>query len=401
MSFKSRSAIQRRGVESLAALRSPQAALSQDAARNVIGEAREFGLGLRDFLNLAIDVRGSEHSERYMDAGKPLSGYEAALAFLQLPLADNIDQGIVLEAASDTFQTYPGTRMLFPQVMDDIVQWRYRQPLFETTGSIVAQSRTISGVELVTTVVPDAEGDYQNNVPVAELGRVPVKTIRSTEQSVRFFKHGGGLRISYEFQRRARLDLFTPFQARMARETEMSKVAHLIMLLINGDGVNPAAPVVNQSAMVTSVGGPAPTNGKISWHGLMAWFVQRAKAGTPVNTVVGNWDAYIQWLLMFAIPTSNLNRTDADNLAATGFQVGAGVPILNGTVNFAIGSSVPGGQLIGLSKEDTAEELIEAGSQIDESERAIQNQSITYVKTENSGYKLIFPDTRSIYNYNG
>jgi hypothetical protein len=54
---------------------------------------------------------------------------------------------------------------------------------------------------------------------------------------------------------------------------------------------------------------------------------------------------------------------------------------------------------MGLSRGDTLEELVEAGSNIDESERAIQNQSITYVKSENAGYKLAFGDTRSIYNY--
>jgi hypothetical protein len=42
---------------------------------------------------------------------------------------------------------------------------------------------------------------------------------------------------------------------------------------------------------------------------------------------------------------------------------------------------------------------VEAGSTINESERAILNQSITYVKTLNAGYKLAFGDTRSIFNY--
>jgi len=101
---------------------------------------------------------------------------------------------------------------------------------------------------------------------------------------------------------------------------------------------------------------------------------------------------------MFAIPTTHNATTDAEMLARTGFQIG-GVPILNGAVNFALSSGVPAGRLIGLSKGDTLEELIEAGSNIEESERAIQNQSITFVKTENSGYKLAFPDTRSIYNW--
>lgn len=385
--------VKRRGVETLASLRSEQSHDSAMAGRALIAEARDFGLNIRDFLDLAIDVPASTEAERYQTSNGFLSGYEAALASLNLPVKDDFQRGIVLEAASDTFQTFPGTRAMFPEVVDDLVRWKYRQEQLENAAAIVSQSRTINGVEMITTVVDDKESDYQVVAPVAELGRVPVKTIRTTQQSVGIFKHGGGYRVSYEFVRRARLDLLTPFQNRMARETERSKVWLATSVLINGDGVNGAAPVVNQSTF-----DGATVDSKLHYRGLLGWFLARAKAGTPIDTVVGNWDAYLEWLLMFAIPTSDQNVTEANKLARTGFQIG-GVPILTGVINFALSSAVPDGRLIGFSKGDTLEELIEAGSSIDESERAIQNQSITYVKTENAGYKLSFGDTRSVYNY--
>lgn len=394
MSTRSLSQVKRRGVETLASLRSEATHDSAQAGRALLAEARDFGLNLRDFLDLAIDVPGSEKPERFRDSQGFLTGYEAALATLGLPVKDDFTRGIVLEAASDTFQTYPGTRALFPAVVDDLVRYNYRQEQLENTAAFIAQSRTISGVEMISTVVNDTEDDYQVVRAVAELGRIPVKTIRSSEQAVKIFKHGGGYRISYEFQRRARLDLLTPFQNRMARETERSKVWTATNVLINGDGVNAAAPVVTQS----TYDGGATVDNKLHYRGLLGWFLARARAGTPVDTVVGNWDAYLEWLLMFAIPTGNNTTTDANLLAKTGFQIG-GVPILTGVVNFALSSGVPDGRLIGLSKGDTLEELVEAGSNIEESERAIQNQSITFVKTENAGYKLAFGDTRSNYNF--
>lgn len=381
--------VQRRGAEALANLRSEDQATSVGTAQRLIAEAKSFGLNMKDYLDLAIDGRLSENPAQYAD----MTGYEVALAALNLPVRDDFANGVVLDAASDTFQMFPGTRSLFPQVVDDMVQWRYRQDQMETTSAFVAQSRTISGTELLTQVVEDKAEDYQNFAAVAELGRIPVKTIRMAENSVKFWKHGGGIRFSYEFQRRVRLDLLTPYQVRSARELERSKVAVATQLLINGDSVNPAATVVNQSTLDS-----AATNGQISWKGLMAWLVARAKAGTPVDTVIGNWDAYLQWLLMFSIPTSGMTRTDGDNLAAVGFT--ANVPKLaQGPVNFALSSAAPAGQLIGISKGDTLEELIEANSDIEESERAVVNQSVTYYKTQNSGYKLAFPDTRSIYNF--
>ena len=66
---------------------------------------------------------------------------------------------------------------------------------------------------------------------------------------------------------------------------------------------------------------------------------------------------------------------------------------------FVLSSSAPANKLIGYTRGETLEELVEANSMIEESERAIQNQSITFVRTENTGYKLAFGDTRSIYNF--
>lgn len=394
MATKPLNQIKRRGVDALNAIRADSPHESAQAGLRLVAEAKEYGLGMRDFLDLAINVHESENAGQFRDAdGNYLSGYEAALATLNLPVQEDFSRGIVLEAASDTFQTFPGSRAVFPEVVDDLVKWKYRQEQLENTAALVSQTRTINGVELITTVVDDKEADYQVVAAVAELGRVPVKTIRMSSNSVTIFKHGGGIRMSYEFQRRARLDLLTPFQVRMARETERSKVLTATNVLINGDGVNPAAPVVTQSSFDS-----AAVDNKIHYKGLLGWFLARAKTGAPIDTVAGNWDSYLEWLLMFALPTTANNTTDANLLARTGFQIG-GVPILNGNVNFVLSSGVPDGRLIGFSKGDTLEELVEAGSNIEESERAIQNQSITFVKTENSGYKLAFPDTRSIYNW--
>lgn len=386
--------VQRRGVETLQVLLNETASESKAAAERLINEAKNFGLNLRDFLTLAIDPSQSEHSDRYRDADGFLNGYEAALSFLNLPVRDDFAQGVVLDAASDTFQTYAGTRALFPEVVDDMVRWKYRQSQLESTASMVSQSRTISGNEMISTVVDDKQEDYQTTRAVAELGRVPVRTIRTSQQSVAIYKHGGGLRYSYEFGRRARLDLMTPYFVRMLREAEMSKVAAATALLVNGDGVNPAATVVTQKSLNAN-----HTAGKIDRYGLLKWLIGRAKAGTPVDTVVGNYDAYLEWLMLLTMPVAgHQGKTEGELLASQGVQLG-GIPLLQAVANFALSAEAPEGQLIGLSKGDTMEELIEAGSDIEESERSIANQSVTVVKTTNAGYKMNFGDTRSIYDF--
>lgn len=369
------------------------------AGKQLISSARSYGLEMRDYLRLAIDPTKSENRDNF----DGLNGYEAALKYLNLPIGDDFDSGVVLDLASDTFQYSPGTRALFPEVVDDLIRSTSRQVDFETLPSLVASSRTINGVEMISTVINDEDAeDFKVVGPVTEFGRFRIGSIATSEKRVKMYKIGGGYRTSYEFQRRSRLDLLTPYAARMMRELELSKVGVATELLVNGDTVNPAAEVVAQSSFDGKVAGlPNATPGRIAYGNLMQWFVARAKAGVPIDTVVGNWDSYIQWLFMFALPlqgNSGQDRTAAEALAATGFRIG-GVPILNGQINFVLSTTAPAGQLIGMRKGETLEQLTEAGSLINESERAIETQSITYVKSEVSGFRLVFGDTREVYDY--
>ena len=392
--------IERKAPEKvLEALLSDNQEASRAAGLQLIHEAKAAGLNLRDYLMVKINPRLDEKAgERYaVGDGSFLNGYEASLAYLNLPVRDDMENGVLLRAASDTFATFPGVRAIFPEVIDDMVRYKYKQTQFETVESIVGNSRTIDQPEMLSTVVDDKQTDYQADASIAEMARIPVSTIRASEQTVRIWKHGRGYRTSYEFARRASLDMLTPYAARAQRELEISKVAAATDALVNGDGLQPAAPVVSQSSFNPSAGENATAN-KLSYKHLAAWLVSRARAGYPVDTVVGNWDTYLDWLFLFAVPATDKVETDAETMARAGFMVG-GVPIVNGTVNFALSSTAPDHRLVGFSKADTVEELVEAGSLIEESERSAANQTISYYRTENSGYRVVFGDTRSVYNF--
>ena len=385
----------------LAKLRSDSSIKSTEAGQKLLAAARNHGLDLRDYLTLKIDPKISSEAAKY--AG--LDGYEASLAFLNLPIKNDFKNGVVLQAASETFQTFSGTRALFPPVIDDMLKWAWRQDVIEKVDPILANSRTINGVEMISTVVDDAttgEANAQTTGLISEGSRIPVKSIRTSEQSVKIYKHGSGIRTTYEFNRRASLDILTPYAGRVQREKERSKMKAAVSMLINGDGLagHAASGVIAQSSYNTPVGGAASTNGVVSWRHLLYWLVQRAKAGVPVDTVVGNWDAYFQWASLFAIKDSSAGNTAAENLSKAGFTIG-GVPLITGAPRFAISSDMTANHLLGLSKVDTMEELVEAGSLIDESERSIINQTVTYIRTENTGYLLVFGDTRSTFNFGG
>lgn len=371
-------------------LRAESEGQSKEAGLRLVREAASFGLTVRDYLTLAIDPNAGEKTF------VGLNGYEAALAHLNLPFKDAYELGVTLQAAGETFQRFPGTRAMFPEVIDDMLRWANRQQQIENVAALVSNSRTIAGTELISTVVNDDSAE-RTTATIAEGARIPIRSIRTSQTSVGIFKHGSGYRTTYEFNRRARLDILTPFANRVARELEMSKVKAATGILVNGDTVNAAAPVVAQS---TLAGYDSGASGQLQYKAMLTWLVNQAKAGTPVDTIVGNFDAYLAFLWLF-LPVTAKGPSDADLAAARG--VGPTFNLskfgFDTNVNFAISSTAPASKLIGYVKGETLEELVEAGSQIAESEQSIQNQVVTYVRTESTGYKLAFGDTRSILNY--
>ncbi|WKV22012.1 major head protein [Achromobacter phage 2-1] len=377
--------------DALVGLKADSTGESVHAGQKLVQRAKDVGLNLRDYLVLAIDPRMSKADDARKYEG--LNGYEAALAHLNLPVRNDLEQGVILQAASETFQTYPGTRAMFPEVMDDVLRWKNRQDQLETVGPLIAQSRTINGAEMISTFVED-DSDQRGTYSVSELGRIPVRSLRTTQQAVGMFKHGSGYRTSYEFNRRASLDIMTPFAARVARELEISKVRAATSILINGDGVNAPAPVV----AISSFDGVVADGLSKNYKALAKWLMQAAKEGRPIDTIIGNYDIFVDLLFMFQ-PTLYGTTTDIEKLVAAGTpKINTNIPLLNQSVNFQLSSTVPEGQLVGYTKAETLEELLEAGSNISENERSIVNQAITYVRSENTGYRLVFGDTRSILN---
>ena len=375
------------------ALKSDNARDSLEAGTALLTSAKEYGINVADYLRLKVQPEGVA-----LEAG--LDGYEAAKLHLGLPTKDDYRNGITMQAAADSFASYRGVRALFPEVIDDVVQWKYRQTEFETPEALISQSRTINGTELITTVVQDSEEDYERYGMVAEGARVPVWSIKASDQSVKIFKFGIGLEWTYEFQRRASLDLISPYALRAERQTKRAMAGTAYSLIVNGDAVHGAAPVRNASDVETDnnldVGAVAA--GKINWEILTAWLVERAKAGAPIDTVAGNWDMFLQWKLMFAKATEQEGFTQVEALQRAGVGVARENPGLDLNLKFALVSSATANQLVGFSQADTVEELVENGSDIEESERMMQNQKVNLYSTKNCGYRLIFGDTRSVLN---
>lgn len=360
---------------------------SAENGKKLVQMARDAGLSVRDYLILAVDVRSGKHAEANQAAG--LNGYEAALSHLNLPFGNDFEQGVVLQAASDTFATYAGTRAMFPEVLDDMLKQLGRMDQIENIAALVSQSRTINGVEMISTVMEDTAGE-DGTFTIAEGGKIPVRAVRTSQNSVRMYKHGSGYEFTYEFNRRASLDIITPFAARVARRLELSKVAAATAVLINGDGVNPAATPADLATYGADFLGGKTL--KDNYRALAKFIMAKWKEGYPIDTIACNFDLYVEMMFMFA-QTNIGTASDIQNLAASGAP-SINLPVMNGAINVVLSSTIPDGFFVAFVKSETLEELVEAGSIIAESERSITTQVVTYVRSENTGYKLSFPDTR-------
>ena len=157
----------------LAGLRDDNPSKSKEASAKLVAMAKDSGLSLKDYLTLAIDTTQSEKPQRF----EGLNGFEAALLELNLPFRQDLENGVLLQAAADTFQKYPGTRAMFPEVIDTMVRWKNRQDQIEKVEPLVAQSRTISGTEMISTVVEDSP-EARQTFSIAEFGNIPDLPLR-------------------------------------------------------------------------------------------------------------------------------------------------------------------------------------------------------------------------------
>jgi hypothetical protein len=363
---------------------------SKENGMALVKEAASFGLNLRDYLTLSVDTKGGE------DKWKGYNGYEAIKVALNLPHANDFEAGITLQAAANTFNTYAGTRAMFPEVIDDMLKFKTLQDnKVENIASIVGQSRTVSQREMISTYYEDdlADGSV-DTFTIAELGKIPVRSVRTSQSSVNFGKRGSGIELSYEFTREASLDIIAPFAARIARALEKSKVAAATSILINGDGVNAAAEVQAFSSFGATGGVISAAN----YKALAKFLMSNANNGYVFDTFVVNFDMYVE-LMFMSQPVVGAGLSTVDFMQNKGTPaISTTLPFMNGMVNVVLSSSVPAGKIIAMTKAECIEELVMAGGNISESERSITNQSITYVKTEETGYKLAVPKARVVLN---
>jgi hypothetical protein len=332
--------------------------------------------------------------------GSGLNGYEVALAHLGLPVKNDMDEGILLQAAGETFQFRPALARSSRKSSTTSSSGSTARARSRTSTGMLANSRGTNGVELITKVIDDKAEDYQQTGVIAEGARIPIRSLKTDQKSVTFHKFGGGYEFTYEFERRVSLDVVTPYANRIEREVQIGQV---------GDRHRP--PDQRRRRQRRRGGdqrfGPrgddhrqrAVAAGRMNWEIFLRGSspaLRQASRSTPSSATT---TCTFEWERMFATPTRLQRRPDdGRDPREGGCPDRDREPAVQPARELRGLLGAPASKLVGFIKGETVEELVENGSDIEESVRAIENQKVRYVKTKNHGYRLVFADTRNILN---
>ena len=223
---------------------------------------------------------------------------------------------------------------------------------------------------------------------VGESAEIPMANLATSARSIRLKKYGRGMRTSYEALRRMRVDRFAWWIRWMAVQSEVDKVAAALTVLVSGDGNSGTA--ATEIDMTDLDSGATP--GTLS---LRAWLNFRLQFAPPysITTALMTQATALQLILM-NVGTANLP------LAGYSFNgVGNQLTPINATadaIRYGWTSEAPTAKIVGFDARAALEQVVEIGSEIQETERFITNQTQVVTMTENNGFAILDPASAKI-----
>jgi hypothetical protein len=227
-------------------------------------------------------------------------------------------------------------------------------------------------------------------VRVSEFSEVPGAKLIGGDRTIKLYKYGRKLTMSYEQMRRMRIDQVAMHIQRLAVQAEIDKLATILDVIVNGDGnANTAATSYNLTALDS---GTTANNLTVT-----AWLSFKAKFQNPylVDTVLG------QELPIIKLQVLNMGSANIPLVFMPAGQYGSLRPInpqLASGQAYGITSDAPASKLVGIDTRFSIEQITEVGATIQEVTRFITNQTEALVMTETEGYRVLDANANKILN---
>lgn len=257
-------------------------------------------------------------------------------------------------------------------------------------SELVALTTPIDGDAFRAYYINDTAGE-RRMVRVGEAAEVPKVTITGSDQTIRLYKYGRTLDVSYESLRRMTIDKVAYFIQRLAVQAESDKVATVLDVIVNGDGnAGTGATSFNLTTL-----DPAATIGTLT---LKAWLAFKLKYGTPymLTTALTREDVALQ-LLLLSSGTANVPLVSIQG--ASGFggfrQIN---PNLDSVPGLGWTTDAPASSIVGIDSRMGIERAVEIGANIQEVERFTTRQTQALTMTEVEGYAVMDKNAGKVLN---
>ena len=305
-------------------------------------------------------------SENYI--GTSLEGLDAFSR--QLKRYDIRVSGRGSDCVEKFFQT-SNSAALFPEYVSRAV--RQGMERADILPNLVATVTDIEGMDY-RSIVSAPTNDEKSLKIVGEGAQIPQTTVRTRENLVKLHKRGRMLVASYEALRFQRLDLFSVTLGQIGAYIARAQLGDAIGVLLNGDGNNNAAAVVNVN-----------TAGTLTYADLVKLWANMAPY--ELNTLLAP-TAQMQSIL--ALPQMQ------DAKAGLDFQgTGKMITPLGATLLHA--PEMTAGIIIGLDK-NCALEMVQAGGVVTDFDKLIDRQLERAAITCTAGFAKIFTEASKALN---
>ncbi len=285
----------------------------------------------------------------------------------------------------------PPSQILFPEFISRVA----RQALITNTdynvNDLLATTRTINSstykeLWIDTTAGQSDQPDYDkySMCRVGEFGTFPRVQIKWEESAKSVFKRGVQIDMSYEFQREASMDILSIVIQRIMLSQSMSLFKKALDKIFTG------ATVVESSSLDS-----ASTGGKLTYEAWIKWTASFAPYAP--STYYMSLDTAVKVLMMEKpnVDPVALMAALKQGPVTQSIQVGRGLwkdvtifPLTDGTL--------PDDFILTFDKNYAAERIIQAGTDLQETERIITQQFDSVVISIADEISLIFEDARFV-----
>lgn len=280
------------------------------------------------------------------------------------------------DVVSKFYQTFESS-ILFPEFIDRTVREGMEEG--NILKDIVGTSRKIDAMSYTALYVDDFNEEDIELDDIAEGAEFPETTINLRKQNTQFYKRGRALKISYEALKLASIDVFRLHLRKIGVGIGKQQLRDALYILINGDGNDNAANVLEVGKGV--IGG---TSGKLTYSELVKFYMEFLQV-YDVNTALAPKDVLTDILLMeeFKDPQAGFNYQK------TGEMVN---PLGS---KWLRADMLDNGVIIGLDKRYCLEEVTVANTMV-EYDKIINRQLERAVISETKGFNKLYKDSAKI-----